>query len=183
MVVLEMRGLFRTRGRAWATVSAAMGTALLVGAAVLWWPSGGGEEMQTARVYRDVDACLLTDERGVVPGSEAAPVWAGMQDASARTRVRVSYLQVAAPETEENAVTYVNTLVQQQCSVVVGVGNAEVRAVRAVARKPGTAAHFVVVGRGPATVGVALVPAGEAGHVREVVSRTVTALAGSASPR
>ncbi|MGW3247612.1 BMP family ABC transporter substrate-binding protein [Streptomyces sp. NPDC001070] len=181
MVVLGIPGLVRTRFRPWMAVCAGVGAALLVGAVVWWWPSGEREEMPTARAYRDVDACLLTDGRGVVPGSQAAPVWAGMQDASARTRVRVSFLQVMGPDTEGNAVPYVNSLVEQQCSVVVGVGGAEVKAVRAVARKPRAAVRFVVVGDGPAGTGVALVPAGGAEQVREAVSRTLTELARSAS--
>ncbi len=37
-----------------------------------------------ARHYKDVDACLLTDKKGITAGT-AADVWQGMQDASLKT--------------------------------------------------------------------------------------------------
>ena len=99
-----------------------------------------------ARVYSAFDACLLTDSGGVT-GAQAAPVWAGMQAASLKTSGKVSYLAVAGPDTPANAVSYVNTLVQRRCDLVLAVGPSEASAARDQAAVfPKTA--FVVVDSG-----------------------------------
>ncbi|MCX4609676.1 BMP family ABC transporter substrate-binding protein [Streptomyces mirabilis] len=155
------------------------GLAVVVAAGVtgvLLRPSGDGPELPTARVYRDVDACLLTDSRGVVPGVPAAAVWAGMQDASVATRARASFLSATGPDTQANDVPYVNSLVQEHCSVVVAVGPMPVRAVRAVApRQKGVL--FVVVGDGPGSANVSVVSKGGSAEVREHVRGLVASLA------
>ncbi|THA49426.1 BMP family ABC transporter substrate-binding protein [Streptomyces sp. A1136] len=118
-----------------------------VGAFFLWL-SGSDDTSppSRARQYTAFSACLLSDEHGVT-GSQAAPIWAGMEDASLQTHAKVSSLPVFGPATVGNAVPYVNTLVQRHCDVVVAVGDAQTAAVTQVA----TQAHkvrFVVVGGG-----------------------------------
>lgn len=145
-------------------------------AAVFLWPSTGKDAvMPTARAYRDVDACLLTDSRGISPGLPAAPVWAGMQDASLATKARSSFLSAMGPDTQANVVPYVNSLLQQHCSVVVAVGSTPVDAVRSVAsRQKGV--RFVVVGDGVETANVSVVREGDRTKVREHVRDLLTSL-------
>lgn len=141
------------------------------------WPSDDGGELPTARVYRDVDACLLTDSHGVTPGVAAAPVWAGMQDASRATKVRVSFLSATGPETRANVEPFVNSLVQEHCSVVVAVGATQVQAVRAVAPHQKDV-RFVVVGGGSGAANVSVVKEGSRPEVRDRVRGLLTSLSG-----
>jgi hypothetical protein len=111
---------------------------------LVWWPRGRDLPPARARVYSDASACLLTDSAGVA-SSQAAPVWAGMESASLRTRTKVSYLAVAGEDSTANAVPFLNTLVQRQCGLVIAVGANEVGAVRQQASAyPKT--RFAVVG-------------------------------------
>jgi hypothetical protein len=55
-------------------------------------------------------------------GAAAAPVWAGMQDASLATHAKVQYLQVTGEATVGNALPYLATLVQRRYAVVFGAG-------------------------------------------------------------
>jgi hypothetical protein len=61
-----------------------------VGAGLAVIESPGGQPLPSARarVYLNVDACLLSGPRGVSAASDSA-VWAGMEDASLDTRARV----------------------------------------------------------------------------------------------
>ncbi len=168
--------------KAWtAGIAGLCGAALVAGTVVWLWPSSeAGAPAPTARTYRDVDVCLLTDARGVVPGSPGASVWAGMRDASDRVRARVSFLQALGPDTEENAVPYLNSLVQEHCAVIVAVGASEDQAVRAVAGdQPAT--RFVVVGDGTSDRNVSMVRPGEDARVRSEVGRIVGNLVNSVS--
>jgi hypothetical protein len=118
------------------------------------WPGSGGRSLppSRARVYENVDACLLTGSRGLADPA-AAQVWAGMEDASRATTARVSYLAVTGPATEAEAVPFVGSLLVRGCRVIVASGAAEQAAVLADAgRFPGT--RFVVTGpaTGPANV-------------------------------
>jgi basic membrane lipoprotein Med (substrate-binding protein (PBP1-ABC) superfamily) len=99
-----------------------------------------------ARVYTSSKACLLTDARGI-NAAPASQVWAGMEDASLKTRAQVSYLAVTGSATSANALTYVGSLVVEQCGVVVASGPPEQAAVLAEAPKfPGV--RFVLAGAG-----------------------------------
>ncbi|MGW2803187.1 BMP family ABC transporter substrate-binding protein [Streptomyces sp. NPDC001269] len=122
--------------------------------------SGGGDEATPApraRQYTSFAACLLTDAKGVA-GPQAAPVWAGMKDASLATHAKASYLAVAGPATEANAQAYANTLIQQRCDLVLAVGEAPVSAVRQLApRSPKS--QFVAVGAGFTAHNVRFIPA------------------------
>ena len=111
-----------------------------------------------ARVYRDVDVCLLTDAQGLA-GDPARLAWQGLQSLSRTGTARVSYVSVPAPGTPDVAGPILKGLVQRRCTVVVATGTAQTAAVDAVA---GTASgtRFVNLTAGPAHAGVtALDPA------------------------
>jgi hypothetical protein len=126
------RRLWEVRRARWLPVAAG----LVVPALLVWalWPTPKQTEQPRARQYLDFTACLLTDADGVT-GAQAAPVWAGMQDASQATHAKVQYLSVSGPQTVENAMPFLNSLAQGHCDLVVAVGDAPVAAVRAGAGK------------------------------------------------
>ncbi|WFE21098.1 hypothetical protein O7621_25100 [Solwaraspora sp. WMMD937] len=123
---------------------------------VVLWPDD--PEEPRAREYRDVTACLLTGSAGVTDPA-AAPVWAGMQDASLQTRARVQFLEVNGPQTADNAAGYLASLAGSQCQLVLAVGEAPTAATAGDAtRYPQV--DFVLVAEGQ--------PAGDAGNVTVV---------------
>src|ERR1051326_1434273 len=85
--------------RSWWWVPLAFGAAVVVGG-VGWSliPADNGRHLPPtrARAYRDVSACLLTGGRGIAD-PQAAAAWSGMEDASATTHARVTYLAVPDP--------------------------------------------------------------------------------------
>ncbi|MER5311443.1 BMP family ABC transporter substrate-binding protein [Streptomyces sp. NPDC002773] len=104
------------------------------------WLFAGSEDRGTppdprARAYEDYDACLLTDERGIVSGAPAAPVWEGMQAASLDKRIRVTYVPVMGEQSVANAVPFLNGLVQRNCEIVVVSGAPQVAAAEAAVEK------------------------------------------------
>ncbi|MEU3605708.1 BMP family ABC transporter substrate-binding protein [Streptomyces sp. NPDC035033] len=138
------------RGRAgWAVGSVLV---VAVGLLAAWLFAGTGGEKGTppdarARIYEDRDACLLTDEKGIVSGAPAAPLWEGMQRASGDGRTRVTYVPVTGEQTAANARPFLNGLVQRDCEVVVASGPAQAAvAAEAAPRHPDV--RFVVVGDG-----------------------------------
>jgi len=139
-------------------------------AAWIWWPKPQPTPPR-ARQYVDFDACLLTSSKGVA-GDQAAQVWAGLQDASAATAVRVSFLPVVGQQTQANASPYLAGLVARKCRLILAVDAAPVAAVGAdAARYPSV--HFIVVG-GPSTAAnVRSIPSG--GDMRGTVRSTVVA--------
>jgi basic membrane lipoprotein Med (substrate-binding protein (PBP1-ABC) superfamily) len=98
-----------------------------------------------ARAYTDIDACLLTGDKGVTADTTAATVWQGMRDASLRTHARVSYAQVTGEQSTGNARPFLNGLLQRSCDVVLAVGNAEAAAAEATAPQY-KKVDFVLVG-------------------------------------
>ncbi|MBX9424786.1 MULTISPECIES: BMP family ABC transporter substrate-binding protein [Streptomyces] len=88
-----------------------------------------------ARAYQDYDACLLTDERGIVSGAPAAPVWEGMQAASVDKRIRVTFVPVMGEQSVANARPFLNGLVQRDCEIVVASGAPQVAAAEAAVEK------------------------------------------------
>ncbi|GIF09045.1 hypothetical protein Asi03nite_65830 [Actinoplanes siamensis] len=138
----------------------------------VFWPDPEPRQ----REYRDATACLLTDEKGIA-GPEAAPVWTAMSGASASSLVRVQYLAVAGPQTAGNATTYLNSLANSKCGVVVAVGAAQVAAVPDVARTY-PAVRFATVGGGTAAANVQVIPGGSADTVRTEITRLTESLAG-----
>jgi hypothetical protein len=115
-----------------------------------------------ARAYESVDACLLTGARGLADPT-AAQVWAGMEDASRSTTVRVSYLAVTGPATEADAEPFVGSLLVRGCKVVVASGTAERAAALADAGRFGSV-RFVVAGAAasspPNVTALAFAPSG-----------------------
>lgn len=140
---VHLGGVMRVPSRnGWITIGAVL--LVLIGITILVWPRGRQLPPMRAREYRDVDTCLLTGPAGITD-SQAAEVWAGLQDASAATRVRVSYLSVVGPETQANALPFVQSLVQKNCAVIVATGPVEVGAAAGVARDH-REIHFVLIG-------------------------------------
>jgi hypothetical protein len=121
------------------------GIGLAVSGGPLPW-SGGGRALPPprARVYENVDACLLTGARGIAD-PDAAQAWAGMQDASRATSARVSYLAVTGPATAAQAEPFAGSLLVGGCKVIVAAGAAERAAALAEAPRFG-AVRFVVPG-------------------------------------
>jgi basic membrane lipoprotein Med (substrate-binding protein (PBP1-ABC) superfamily) len=136
----------------------------------IWWPKPHSTPPR-ARHYADFDACLLTSGEGVT-GNQAAKVWAGLQDASKATSIRVSYLPVIGQQTQANASPYLAGLVARKCRLILAVDAAPVAAIDAdAARYP--AVHFIVVGGSSTAPNVR--PLSTSGDVRGSVRSTVVA--------
>jgi hypothetical protein len=155
----------------WAVAAAAL--AVVVVLAWVLWPSDPPPPRQ--REYRAETACLLTGEKGVA-APEAAPVWAGMQEASLATHVKIQYLEVNGPQTATNAETFLASLVQSSCDLILTVGPAPVGALRATAaRFPSV--HFVGIGGGTAADNVSVVDVNGPDSSRQKTKELVAALA------
>jgi basic membrane lipoprotein Med (substrate-binding protein (PBP1-ABC) superfamily) len=138
------------------------------------WPSPAPGPR--ARQYGETTACLLTDQHGVT-GTAAAPVWAGMREASEATLTKVQYLEVDGPQTADNAKTYLASLVQSRCDLVLAVGAGPVSAVDVEAgRFP--RARFALVGGGTPAANVSLVD----GTTPEAVRANVRAIVAAVKP-
>ncbi|MFE4861848.1 BMP family ABC transporter substrate-binding protein [Streptomyces sp. NPDC056670] len=149
--------------------------------------SGGSTDARIpptrARAYTEQQACLLTPETGIAE-STASQVWGGLQDASAKTRAKVSYLAVAGDQSAGNAAPYLATLAARKCTVVLTVGAAPEGAVTLNSDKfPKT--RFLVVedstntspSRTPSGENVkALSPARSTGKDSDVRSRVASAV-------
>ncbi|MFD7015317.1 hypothetical protein [Streptomyces sp. NPDC059928] len=89
--------------------------------------SGGSNDARVppmrARAYTEQQACLLTPENGLA-GAVAGQAWGGLQDASAKTHAKVSYLAVAGEQSAGNAAPYLAALAGRKCTVVLTVGAA-----------------------------------------------------------
>lgn len=117
-------------------------------------------------MYTAYDACLLTGAGGIADPA-AAPVWAGMRDASLATRAKVSYLAVSGPATAGNARPYLGALLVRHCNVIVTDGPAEQAAATAEAsRFPGV--DFVVVGSAVPAANVTVLGGARSGLRAEV---------------
>ncbi|MFD9795022.1 BMP family ABC transporter substrate-binding protein [Streptomyces sp. NPDC059070] len=161
----------RHRRRVWtaAGVAAAVAAGALA-VSLLGDDDKPGPPDPRARQYRDVDACLLTGPQGVTEGTPGAPVWAGLQDASAATRARVNFVPVTGEQTAGNATPFVNGLIQRSCDVVVAVGGAPVAAAEAAA-KDHPKVRFVLVGGKSTAANATVVAPGD--QVRAEVARAV----------
>ncbi|MER5429274.1 hypothetical protein [Streptomyces sp. NPDC002588] len=151
------------RGRtiAWTAGGLAVTAALLVTAVLLFSHDDRPPIPATrARAYTDVDACLLTGERGITTGSTAAAVWQGMQDASLKTHARVSYEPVTGEQSTGNARPFLGGLLQRSCDVVLAVGGPEVAAAEETAGQY-KKVDFVLVGGTRAGANVSRVATGD----------------------
>ncbi len=172
--VCDVAGL-RSAG-SWRRRSVAGGALLVAVALGAWalWPAGSsGSTVFPAsreRAYTNFTACLLTGPAGIA-GVDAAPVWAGLERASAASKVQVRSLAVIGSDTAANAASYLDTLALSKCDLVVAAGNAEVAALGTQAKTfPGV--HFLAVGVVP---GASNVAAGSAAAVTASVSGAVQA--------
>lgn len=170
--------------RPWIATGVGVGAVVMV-AGTSWalWPSSEpSASPPRARVYKDVDVCLLTDAQGIAggPGRQA---WQGLQDFSKKTAVRVSYVPVVGPPTTTNATAYLAGLMQRRCRVVVAAGSAQVDAAKAAAQRSPDTGFVLVVSKVPGQAGAPKDPAnlvsvdaadhGLAGSVSTAVSRLV----------
>lgn len=165
------------RGRTgWTLGGAAVLVLALAGAWVFVGSGQDGPPDPRARQYKEFDACLLTDEKGIVTGAPAAPVWEGMQAASLETRARVTYVPVVGEPSADNARPFFNSLMQRKCDVVLAVGAAQVEATQAGA-KGHPEARFVVVDGSKAAGNVTAVKSGDGlkDAVAEAVRQAVKA--------
>jgi hypothetical protein len=159
----------------------ALAVVVVIAIAIPLWLAHRGRQLPPARarVYTSFNACLLTDSQGVT-SLQAAPVWAGMQAASLRTNGKVSYLSINGEDNESNAETYVNTLTQRQCTLILAVSDSPVAAVRTTAtRFPST--RFAVVDNHPSTANITAIPAGTPKDVTATVQDLVTRAATQAA--
>jgi hypothetical protein len=124
----------------------AAGACAVAAGVVAWalWPSNPATAPH-ARHYLNVTACLLTDSRGIAPGTPGAPAWAAMQNASLATHVMVSYLPDSGPG---NATVMLNTLVQRHCGVIITTGTGASQVLAAARANPHQ--RFLLVTRHPA---------------------------------
>jgi hypothetical protein len=113
----------------WLWSSIAVSAVVLGVVAWLVWPS---PEVPRALRYQDFDTCVLVGDRGIT-GDPAAGLWASLRDGTAAAKVRLSYLKVSGPQTEEQARLFVPTLVRQGCDIIVGVGANPAAAAKALA--------------------------------------------------
>ncbi|GIE87950.1 hypothetical protein Are01nite_44300 [Actinoplanes regularis] len=117
---------------------------LVLAGLVAWslWPEDERPDPRS-RVYTEASACLLTPAQGITDPS-AAPVWAGMRQASEETLGKVSFLEVDGPQTAQNASTFFATLVSGGCDVVLAAGSAPSAAMlQGAAQFPG--AKFIAI--------------------------------------
>jgi hypothetical protein len=165
-------------GRRWLSLGGVL--VVIAGAVALGvWALGSGTAAPSAaavraRVYGSSQACLLTGARGIA-GAPAAQAWAGMEDASLKTRAKVSYLAVSGPATEANAVSFLGSLLVRKCDVIIASGAPEQAAVLAdAARFPGV--RFIVAGHTvPQIVGETNVAAASLSGLRSAVGAMVAA--------
>ncbi|MDO0914299.1 BMP family ABC transporter substrate-binding protein [Streptomyces sp. DT2A-34] len=173
-VMAATAGALRGR-RGWAAGGAAV--VVVLGVLGAWFLTGGqdGPPDPRARQYTEVDACLLTGEKGIAPGTPAASVWEGMRKASLETRARVNYVPVTGPQSVDNVRPFFNSLIQRQCEVVLAVGTSQVQVTRAAAGKNPDVRFVVVDG----TSGTKAVHAGNVtvakpgGSVKETVAESI----------
>src|SRR5580658_6996059 len=131
------------RGTHWSVAGVAVAVVLAAVVSVLVSGGGGPAQASRARQYVAFTSCLLTDDRGL-SSPQAATVWAGMEQASGKTRAKVEYVPVMSGPGEGAAAPVLAGLALGHCSVVIAVGSGEVAAVRAEARRFGSV-RFVVV--------------------------------------
>lgn len=146
------------------------GGAAVVGLlAWLLWPD---DPAPRARVYTEATACLLTPAAGVAD-PQAAPVWAGMQQASLATRGKVQFLEVDGPQTSKQAQTYLATLAGGGCDLVLTVGKPQNDALTASAASY-PKKSFVLVGQGTPAKNVSVIAENTPDAVRARVAGVVT---------
>jgi hypothetical protein len=128
-----------------------------------------------ARQYLNVSACLLTDQRGVVPGTPAAPVWAAMESASVTSHVMVSYLSDTGPS---DVTPMLGTLIQRQCGVIIATSADASQVISAAKAYPQQ--HFLLVAAAGTAVTAApanatiVAPAAAVGRIDQTIHALAT---------
>ncbi|MFE9442437.1 hypothetical protein ACFYO2_26320 [Streptomyces sp. NPDC006602] len=177
--VVWLRAL-RGRTIAFAVGALAVVAALAVAGVLLFSHDDGRPPIPDARarVYADVDACLLTGKQGITADTTAAAAWQGMQDASLKTHARVSYAPVTGEQSAAAARPFLNGLLQRSCDVVLAVGRPEVEAAEQTAPQYGKIGFVLVADGGGQKAGtnVTAVPGGDGvrAGVAAAVERAVT---------
>jgi basic membrane lipoprotein Med (substrate-binding protein (PBP1-ABC) superfamily) len=145
--------------RKWWLVAAVVALAIVL-AALLWPRSTPGRVLPPTRqrAYSAWRACLVTGSEGLAD-PVVAPVWAGMQTASARTTAQVTFLAAAGDGSVGAAEPYVASLATGHCGLIVAVGSAQIQAVASLAPRF-AAVRFAEVGSGQTAANVAVIPAG-----------------------
>jgi len=100
-----------------------------------------------------------------------------MQEASRATHAEVSYLAVMGPQTVDNALPFLGSLLARHCEVVLAAGPAERNAVADRAHQYPTV-RFAVVG-GISSASNISVLSGDAAAVQDEADSTVSRAAGS----
>jgi basic membrane lipoprotein Med (substrate-binding protein (PBP1-ABC) superfamily) len=155
-------------------VAGGLALAIIAVIVIVALTSGGGQTTPGERPYLAFKGCLLTDWHGLA-GSRSAAAWAGLQQASAATRMQAQYLTV--PQTASSAAPFLASLIVQRCGLVVAQGPREAAAVMADARRF-PQVRFVVVG-GRASGANVTVVSGPASALRsQVAALAQSALAG-----
>lgn len=162
----------RQRLRRHHVIALAIVAALAAGGAAIWLlqPEPAAEPPR-ARQYLDFTACLLTDEHGI-QSPQAAPIWAGMQDASLATHAKIQYLSVTGPQTVDNAAAFLASLTQRHCNLVFATGDTPVTATRENAAKYPTVG-FYIVGAGTNTTNLNHIQTNTQQTVNDIIAKAV----------
>jgi basic membrane lipoprotein Med (substrate-binding protein (PBP1-ABC) superfamily) len=155
---------------------ACVAVAGLIAGLALAFTGGTTVPASRARSYTDFQACLLTGAGGLADPA-AAPVWAGMEQASLATHAKVSYLAVTGPQTSDNALPFLGSLLVRHCGLVLAAGPAERNAVAERARQY-PSVEFAVVG-GISTASNVAVLSGDSAAVQDAAASAVSQAAGS----
>jgi len=133
-----------------------------VAAAVVIETSSDSVPAPRARMYANVDACLLTGPGGISSEPDSL-IWSGMESVSVSTRTRVSYLAAEGPATEANVADFLGSLLVRGCRVIVAADAPERAAVAAEATKFPEVRFGVVGAVRPTASNVTVVPSSLAG--------------------
>ncbi|MFI5916004.1 hypothetical protein [Dactylosporangium sp. NPDC051541] len=148
---------------------------VVLGLLITWlaWPDPPTPPRE--RQYKATTACLLTDDKDLT-GDLAKAAWAGMQEASVASLIKVQHLAITGPQTTANGVTYYNTLGVQHCTVIVAAGGVPVAAMaEGLTSFPGIT--HVAVGGDPKGTVVSVVDATTPDSIRAGVKGIVAAAA------
>jgi hypothetical protein len=153
------------------------GALVVVLAGLITWLAWRDDDIAPPRErqYKATTACLLTDDKDL-NGDLAKAAWAGMQDASTATLIKVQHLAISGPQTVPNGLTYFNSLGAQQCTVIVAAGDVPVAAMaQGYVNFPST--KHVAVGGNVQGKAITVVDASTPGAIRGGVRAIVAAAA------
>ncbi|MGI5239672.1 hypothetical protein [Dactylosporangium sp. CA-139066] len=151
--------------------------AVVLAALITWlaWPEDEAPPPRE-RQYKATTACLLTDDQDL-NGELARAAWAGMQDASVATLIKVQHLAITGPQTAANGLTFYNTLGVQRCTVIIAAGDVPVAAMAAGYANFPSAKHVAVGGGDVRNKPITVVDASTPDAIRSGVKAIVAAAA------